>query len=370
MFFVLKYDIIIGTEKNEGTDIFMNYYLNAGCWETVFAVPGAVVDNYIKLASGSAVKVLLYLLRNNSRNVSRTEISAALNISGDDVSDAFNFWEGVGILSSSAGNTAVSAGSPEISSDTHTAPARESLPVQNPRQEADEPVRTEIKPEIQTSSASFQVTPSEIDRMRENSKEMKGLFDMAQVVLGNTINHTMVRSLVWQHEYLGLKPDVILMLLSYCSSIGKTHTSYIETIAVSWSQNDINSLDKAEAEIARLTKQSTFLSKMTAAFGLRRQPTPNQQKFFDEWMLKGFSADLVSCACERATDLGKTLTTNYVNGILESWRKKGISTREQAEAEISSKKSSSGSRSEEQSYDISRFDELAITHSSNTPKRT
>ena len=79
----------------------MNYNLNAGCWESVFAVPGAVVDNYIKLASGSAVKVLLYILKNNSRDVSRSEISSALNISEDDVSDAFNFWEEVNIINKS-----------------------------------------------------------------------------------------------------------------------------------------------------------------------------------------------------------------------------------------------------------------------------
>ena len=67
----------------------MNYCLNAGCWETVFAVPGAVVDKYIKLASGSAVKVLLYILRNNGREVSCQEISSALSISEDDIKDAF-----------------------------------------------------------------------------------------------------------------------------------------------------------------------------------------------------------------------------------------------------------------------------------------
>ena len=77
---------------------FMDYFLDAGCYGNIFAVPSAVVDNYIKLASGSAVKVLLYILRNNGRNVSTTEIAAAINIDPDDVKDAFNFWEGVGII--------------------------------------------------------------------------------------------------------------------------------------------------------------------------------------------------------------------------------------------------------------------------------
>lgn len=350
--------------RAKGTGIYMNYYLNAGCWETVFAVPGAVVDNYIKLASGSAVKVLLYLLRNSGRNVSRTEISAALNVSEDDVSDAFNFWEGVGILNSSPS----SASAVSVPVEKQEAPPQ-SRPVPA-RSETNEPAavpQQNVKPAVQASSASFQITPSEIEKLKTSSKEMAALFDMAQQTLNTTINHTMVRSLIWQHEYLGLKPDVILMLLSYCASIGKTHTSYIESIAVNWSQNEINTLDKADMEISRLTKQHSFASQMMSCFGLKRQPTPNQQKFFDEWILKGYSSDLIACACERATDMGKTLTVNYVNGILENWRKKDITTREQATDEINSKKgSASYGSSEEQSYDISKFEDFAITFSGNT----
>lgn len=340
----------------------MNYYLNAGCWESVFAVPGAVVDSYIKLASGSAVKVLLYLLRNNSRNVSRTEISSALNINEDDVSDAFNFWEEVGILNKN-GSAVQTADEPkETVNQVQEAKQTESNQEKTPSV-------SEAKPKLQNSSASFQITPTEIERLRSTSKDMKGLFDMAQMALGDTINHTTVRSLIWQHEYLGLKPDVILMLLSYCSSIGKTHTAYIEAIAVNWSQNDINTLDKAQDEITRLNENHTFNSKMAAAFGLKRQPTPNQQKFFDEWRMKGYSADLISCACERTTDLGKTMTVNYINGILENWHKKGIRTREQAEAEIKNKKySAAAAGRKEQSYDIDEFESFAVTFSGNTKK--
>jgi len=351
-------------KKSERNGIYMNYYLNAGCWETVFAVPGTVVDKYIKLASGSAVKVLLYILRNNGRNVSSTEISTALNVSEDDVHDAFNFWEGVGVIGNSPAQTTAETETSEPAPVSKPTAARAAV------KETSAPAAPEIKAAVQNSSASFQLTPSEIERRKNSSKEMKGLFDMAQLALGDTINHTMVRSLIWQNEYLGLRPEVIIMLLTYCASIGKTHTSYIESIAVSWSQNGINTSDKADSEISRLTKQNTFLSKMTAAFGLKRNPTPNQQSFFDEWMLKGYSADLVSCACERATDLGKTLTVNYINGILENWRKKGITTRAQAEDEIRNKKNTTYSSSEEQSYDISKFDEFAITLSSNTKKRT
>ena len=346
----------------------MNYFLNAGCWESVFAVPGAVVDNYIKLASGSAVKVLLYILRNNGRDVSRTEISSALNINEDDVNDAFNFWEEVGIISKNQ-NISGKARTQDRPLETRK-PESTHTPAEskNAQPQAETPKPTAPKPQIQNSSASFQITPKEAESLRQGSSEIKALFDMAQQILGNVINHTMIRSLVWQHEYLGLKADVILMILSYCASVGKTHTAYIEAIAVSWSQNDINTLDKAQDEIERLKKTNTYTSKLMSAFGLKRQPTPNQQKFFDEWQLKGYSADLITCACERAADLGKTLTVNYINGILENWHKKGITTREQAAAETKSGKYTSSGIRKEQSYDIDEFENFAITFSKNTKK--
>ena len=41
----------------------MNYNINLGGWNSIFAVPSDVVDKYIKIASGSNIKVLLYFLR-------------------------------------------------------------------------------------------------------------------------------------------------------------------------------------------------------------------------------------------------------------------------------------------------------------------
>ena len=39
----------------------MEYFLNAGNFGSVFAVPISVVDNYIKLANEASIKVLLYI---------------------------------------------------------------------------------------------------------------------------------------------------------------------------------------------------------------------------------------------------------------------------------------------------------------------
>ena len=48
----------------------MNYMINLGSWGSVFAVPSDVVDKYIKIASGSSIKVLLYFLRHCGEQLS------------------------------------------------------------------------------------------------------------------------------------------------------------------------------------------------------------------------------------------------------------------------------------------------------------
>jgi len=340
----------------------MEYFISTGCWGELFAVPDAVVDKYIKLASGSAIKVLLYILRNSNKRVSKSEISVALNISDDDVNDAFTFWEEVKIINQS-GTTDVS---PPTSSE-NKAPAQTQTKSQNAvPDQTKSPNTPDTQSYIQRSSSNFHITPSELTAKKEASKEIQNMFDIAQQTLGNMINHTILKSLLWQHEYLGLNIDVILTLLQYCSSIGKASAAYIEAIAINWGANNINTFAKAQNEVQRMAELQNFAHKVSSAFGLKRAPTPNQQKFIDEWSKKEFSADLISCACERTIDLNKTLTMNYVNAILVNWSKEGITTRESAEATFGKGNyynSSSGKT--EQSYNISEFEKLAVTFSGN-----
>lgn len=340
----------------------MDYFLNAGPWGSIFAVPNAVVDNYIKLASGNAVKVLLYILRNNGKQINISEICTAININEDDVKDAFNFWQEVGILGTLTHEKKESKSDIQVQPP---APVTEKTEKQEIKEKTEEAQKTPPKQApVKISSSTFNILPTEIEKMKNESKEIKNLLEVAQSCLGGMINNTMTRSLIWQHEYLGLNIDVILMLLTYCSSVQKANIAYIDTIAIDWYKNDINTLEKAQNEIERISKVNTFNREVYKSFGLTREPTENQKKFFDQWRMKGYSTDLINFACEKMIDTGKKLTVNYVNGILENWRKKGITTLEQAQQESKSFK-----KKPESQYDVSEFTrDLAITLTENTNK--
>ena len=77
----------------------MNYSLDAGAWNSVFAVPSSVVDKYIKLADGASLKLLLYLLRHGGEQFTEEQLRDALNIKrGGELEDAAMFWFQRGII--------------------------------------------------------------------------------------------------------------------------------------------------------------------------------------------------------------------------------------------------------------------------------
>ena len=70
----------------------MNLTVHIPGFGQMFGVPNAVVDQYLKLATPSQLKVLLYLLRTNGQTVDHSEIAKALAISEELVEEAALFW--------------------------------------------------------------------------------------------------------------------------------------------------------------------------------------------------------------------------------------------------------------------------------------
>ncbi len=292
----------------------MEYQVNFGCWGHVFAVPDAVVDHFIRLASESQLKVLLYLLRNDGQGIPSDQIASALHITKEQAEEALEFWVQANILQ-----------------DSRTASAAPNFDFMPPAQG----VVTEIAPappaaKVQHSSRDIKMDPSEIAHSLEGSQELKDLFTCAETLFGRILNHMEQRSLLWIHSYLGLRSEVILTLLGYCVSIDKISMSYAESIAISWVDAEILTLEQAEAEIKRLTEQRSFTASIQRMFGMNRKPTSQQQKYIDGWKTAGYSMELIEYAYELTIESIDKLNFKYINTILEKWSGLGITSPEQA----------------------------------------
>lgn len=344
----------------------MDYFVNTGSWGSLFAVPNSVVDEYIKLASGPALKVLLYVLRNSNANVAKDEIAAALNINDEAIDDAFNFWENVGILSVSNQNnnnnsikkTAVNNSAKNISGNSQTNQNQNNTPIR--------------RPATDNSSERFNLRPAEIAERIKSSEQIRNLFMMAESSLGRMLNNTDQRSLIWIHEYLGLSADVILTLISYCTSLGKKSMVYIEKVAFEWCERNVNTLNDAQNEIQRRQQFGSYEQKILIFLGINTRPSANQIDMIQEWYDKDLNIELIECAYNRTMDSIGKLSFPYMNTILMSWYDNKLLT----EADVkefekknppSKKNYRNGSRNsvkerKNQTYDIDEFEKFAINY--------
>lgn len=317
----------------------MEFTTNSGVWGTMFGVPHVVADNFLKLATGDQIKVLLYILRCSGRTLSDEEISRNTGVPVRDVTDCVLFWQQVNVLDERSRQT--SAAIQNKSSQAETADVSQ--------QSKSEAGQTSVPRQKQ------ELKPSEITDILESSSDISQLFKIVESFLG-TLNHTQQNSLIWMHNYLGLKKEVILTLVQYCITIGKTNSGYIEKIACSWSENDINSLDAAQEEVQRLTHYNDFIGMIMKKFEMTRRPTTKQKEFISGWQNEGFNIDLIGYAYEKTIEQINKLSFEYINKILLSWKESGFTTvRSVRDSEISYKKNKKTAQNTSGVSDVDKY---------------
>lgn len=320
------FDTVFFTEVME-----VEYTANSGIWGTMFGVPFVVADNFLKLATGEQLKVLLYLLRCSGRPCSDEEIARNTGVSPAEAADAVLFWQQVNVIAPQG-----------------TVPEMKQI-IQSPQ-----PVRTEA-PAVQESIPQKQnevvpqrrkqtFTPSEISGMMKGSPDIAALFKAAEGTFGK-LTYNQQNSIIWMYDYLGLKKEVILVLLGYCSEIEKTNPGYVEKIACSWAENDINTLNAAQNEVERMRTAKEFTKVIMKMFEMEKSPTPKQSEFITSWKTAGFTPELIKLAYENTLDNINKLSFDYINKILLSWRNSGYTTPQQVkDAEAAYRKGNSSSR--------------------------
>jgi DnaD/phage-associated family protein len=331
------------SSKKLSGGIVLNFTANSGIWGSMFGVPCVVADNFLKLATGEQIKVLLYLLRNNGRNCSDEEIAKNTGVSPEQVADAVTFWQQVNVISGESPSP--------VQNENLMSP-----PAPQPAEPEKKPVVSESKKPFSALTRKHNLHASEIAMLMKDSEDISDLFKTAESILG-MLNNTQQNSLLWMYNYLGLKKEVIITLLSYCVSIEKSSLGYIEKIACDWSENEINSLHAAQERVSTLKEAASFAGKVRSIFSLSRQLTKNETAYVSKWQQNKYSFELIQYAYELTIEYTSRPAFNYADGILENWRKNGYTTVSQArEAKDNyGKKKSSENNSGSDNFDVDKY---------------
>lgn len=297
----------------------MEIYLNNG---HSFPVPVAVADHLLGLASHDQLKVLLYVLCHANEPLSQEQIAKSCKVQPAAVEEALVFWQDeVNILN-------ITHAVPTVTIQNKTAVAQSTPNLT----ESAEPVQN-TNPAVQIQSfSSPNLLPSEIAERLNKNKAMKNVFDSVANQIGNMPNNTIQNCLIRMNEYLGLEPDLILMLATFCVKIKSFNARYMEKIAIEWQERGITTHALAERDINRRDKSRTYTGRIMQLFEMSRTPTAYQQSFIDQWQTKGYSLDLIQFAYEKTRNQADDkLSFPYINTILLAWNEAGIRTVQEAQ---------------------------------------
>ena len=288
----------------------MNYSLNAGVWNNVFAVPCGVVDEYIKLAGGNSLKLLLFLLRHGGDSFSEDELCDKLGFSEiGELEDAAVFWEQRGIIQRIYGDD----------SGELCAAKERSVSAAPTNNAATAPKIRALKP--------VAVSSGEIADRIKSDKDIAMLFSEAEKIYERPLLQRELNLVISLVDHYELNAGVALMLLNYCKKAGKTSPDYIQTCAKDWADNGINSIELANARVLKLEQLDSRSERLKEAMGLKsklpKKITDRVEIWSEQW---GFSEDMIMYAYEETVYEIGSWKPEYMNTILENWKNNNIFT--------------------------------------------
>lgn len=307
----------------------MGYKINLGNWNSIFAVPSVITDKYLKLATGNNLKVLLYFLRHAGENITADEISQASGVKKEEVCDAFLFWEQVGLFVETDGEFMLTQ--KQMSSDILR---QEAKPVQqkfteNAVNTSGTPISTISLRKIELERES-RFNPKEIAEVVRGNSEVDYLFKECERLFGRPLKHNEQNSLMIIVEDAGLPVSCALMLVEYCSSIGKATPSYIKSIASDWISNGIDAIDRVEAEIKRLRAAYSIENEIKKLFEINTALSKEQKQFVEKWTSTyGFSLEMIDEAYQITLNRTGKLSFAYMNKVITGWAENGVKNKEQ-----------------------------------------
>ncbi len=306
----------------------MAYTIDFGPWGSIFAVPAAVADRHLKFCSEAQLKVLLLALRQGQSPVDTAGIAGRLGLTEAEVNDCLQYWQEAQLF------TEGSAPQPE---KAELAPAK--------------PPKKTVEEGVTTIRSRGHLSPGEVNALLREDKRFAGLAAELEKARGSVLSPSEREILAYLCGSLELTPEYLLVAAAYCRDRGKKKMSYLEKMVAGWLEEGIDTYEKAEVHIRRLTRQEDDEGRIRRLFGLpERALTAREKACINRWCGEYMTPDaLIKLAYDRAVEATGKVSFAYIDKVLAAWTAKGITTVEAAEAErTAAQKAAAG----EYSFDI------------------
>lgn len=252
-----------------------------------FQVPCSVVDEHLAKAPEGALKLLLLILRNGTKAFLVEDLKTALSQTEEEIEKNFAFWIKAGVLFRAGGRYYLE------------------------------------RPKVSTSDI-MRYSASSVSERLKGDDCLKFLYTKAEDVLKKPLTAEDSSVILSMTDWLGLPAEAALLLVEYYGNEGKSLKA-MHKIAVEWAEKGITSYELAEKEIEAETLRRQSSAKIAKLLGISgRALTADEKKMFAKW--QAFDMSLISEAYGRSVKNTGRYAYNYMDKILESWKKTGVKT--------------------------------------------
>lgn len=265
-------------------------------------ISNVFIDKYMAAARGEYVKVYLLGLKyciSGELGANSAVIANTLSLLETDVLNAWNYWSEVGVIKMAA-------------IDNMSNYTIEFLDLTN----------------------SLEDTNKKIDILKElNNNSIKDMLQDIEKLIGRTLSPKEIEIyLGWQKDF-NFSPELILLLIQYCISKGKVDYRYFEKIAMAWHDDKIQTVEDAQSFIKKHEDKWINIRKILKYLGIN---TPDimkpQEEMLTKWLtVYKFPLDIIYKSCDICFERLNRADFKYIDGILNSWFRDGISTLEDIE---------------------------------------
>jgi DnaD/phage-associated family protein len=323
----------------------VKYVINYG--NKVAVIPEKALE--VSARAGALEMRVLLGLCSCGGSVDLKKLAKSTSCSEDDVKSALAFWRGAGIieLCDSKDVPAEVSGEVDVSSSALA-------------EKAEEPARSAATKKLRRADELPQYTSDQLSDILEQRKETATLIDECQHIMGKVFNVKEINVLMGLVDYLELDCEYIMMLLSYCVSLGKKTLHYAEKLAFALYDAGITTGEQLSEELRRRELAADAEGKIRSLFGVgERAFTTKEKKFISAWIndMK-YSVEIIEKAYEVTADATGKGSIPYANSILERWYSEGLKTLEDIEA--SHKKKAEQKDTGNSSFDMDDFFAAAV----------
>lgn len=284
---------------------------------TTTTISNVFINSIMPIASGEFIKVYLYLLMTSqsSSEFSIPEIADKFSMTEGDIIRSLKFWQDKKVLKLSFSSQH------ELSSIDLLEPI-----VEQEVQPVDEYTGAQIitKPFTTKGLVKPRYTQQELETLT-STEEIRELLYMTEMGIGKPLSDKDMRDIVYISDGLKLPFDVIEYLIEYCVSSNHRKMSYILATAQNWSEEEINTVEKAKQNAILFNKNYFAVMK---AFGItNRNPSDYELPFLQKWFKEyGFDLSIVQEACSRTIKLTHQPSFDYADSILSAWHGNNVIT--------------------------------------------